>query len=140
VFCIVVVLVGAVGIENNTRWNFKNLEGMMGNAETLTRNKKELKEILIGPSMAPRFFELVKIRSTWVFPYRLMSHVGFGPKSCGADGKPKSRRIVNKVHSSADGTSSTVKGFRELKTQVLALACWCPGERQPVAHQYFRPH
>ena len=49
-FCIVVVLVGAVGIENNTRWNFKNLEGMMGNAETLTRNKKELKEILIGPS------------------------------------------------------------------------------------------
>jgi len=29
------MLVGAVGIENNTGWNFKDLEGMLGNAKTL---------------------------------------------------------------------------------------------------------
>jgi len=40
-------LVGAVGIENTTGRNFKDLEEMLGNAETL-RNNKEREDILIG--------------------------------------------------------------------------------------------
>jgi hypothetical protein len=44
-----------VGIENNTKRNFKDLEGMMGNAKALIRNNRECKGILIGPSMAPHF-------------------------------------------------------------------------------------
>jgi hypothetical protein len=53
-------MVGAVGIENNTGWNFKDLEEMPGSAKTLKRNNGEYKEVLIGPSMAPRFFERMK--------------------------------------------------------------------------------
>ncbi len=53
-------LVGAVGIENNTDWNFKDLEEMLGNAKVLIRNTGECTGILIGPSMAPCFFESVK--------------------------------------------------------------------------------
>jgi hypothetical protein len=49
-------LVGAVGIENTTGRNLKDLEGMRGNAKALKRNNRECKGILIGPSMAPRFF------------------------------------------------------------------------------------
>jgi hypothetical protein len=45
----------AVGIENTTRRNFKDLEGMLGNAKALKRNNGECKGILIGPLMAPRF-------------------------------------------------------------------------------------
>ena len=56
-----IALVGAVGIENNTDWNFKDLEEMLGNAKALKRNGKESDGILIGPSMAPRFFEVAKI-------------------------------------------------------------------------------
>jgi hypothetical protein len=48
-------LVGAVGIENNNIWNFKDLEEMPGNAKALKRNNGECREILIGPSMAPHF-------------------------------------------------------------------------------------
>jgi hypothetical protein len=48
-------LVGAVGIENNTEWNLKDLEEMLGNAKALKRNNGECKVILIGPSMAPHF-------------------------------------------------------------------------------------
>src|ERR1700675_3170430 len=56
-------LVGAVGIENTTRRNFKDLEGMLGNAKALKRNNWEYKGILIdGPSMAPRFFSTTEIR------------------------------------------------------------------------------
>jgi hypothetical protein len=44
-----------VGIENNSEWNFKDLEEMLGNAKALIRNVKECKGILIGPSMAPHF-------------------------------------------------------------------------------------
>jgi hypothetical protein len=55
VFCIVVVLVGAVGIENTTVRNFKDLEEMLGSAKELKRNNRECKGILIGPLMAPRF-------------------------------------------------------------------------------------
>jgi hypothetical protein len=34
-------LVGAVGIENNSEWNFKDLEEMLANAQALIRNDKE---------------------------------------------------------------------------------------------------
>jgi|SRR5580700_1586555 hypothetical protein len=48
-------LVGAVGIENTTVRNFKDLEGMQGNVKELKRNNWECKGILIGPLVAPRF-------------------------------------------------------------------------------------
>jgi len=61
-------LVGAVGIENNTDRNFKDLEEMLGNAKELKRNNRECKGILIGPSMAPHFsgaeIPLLFLRST----------------------------------------------------------------------------
>jgi len=44
-----------VGIENNTDWNFKDLEEMLGSAKALKRNNRKYKGILIGPSMAPPF-------------------------------------------------------------------------------------
>jgi hypothetical protein len=47
-------MVGAVGIENNTDRNSKDLEEMLGSAKTLKRNSRECQGILIGPSMAPR--------------------------------------------------------------------------------------
>ncbi len=50
------LLVGAVGIENNTAWNFKDLEEMARSAKALKKNNRESSGILIGPSMAPRFF------------------------------------------------------------------------------------
>jgi hypothetical protein len=71
-------LVGAVGIENNTDRNFKDLEEMRGNAKTLKRNNRKCKEILIGPS----FFGVDEIPLLWVFsPTALANKVGFGPKS-----------------------------------------------------------
>jgi hypothetical protein len=81
-------LVGAVGIENTTKENFKDLEGMMGNAKALKRNDRESKGILIGPSMAPRFLRVSEIPSLWVFTYCPNKEVGFGPKFYGTDGKP----------------------------------------------------
>jgi hypothetical protein len=57
------MLVGAVGIENTAWRNFKDLEGMLGNAKELKRNNRECKGILIGPLMAPRFFPTIEIRS-----------------------------------------------------------------------------
>jgi hypothetical protein len=62
------MLVGAVGIENNTDRNFKDLEEMLGTAKELKRNNRECKGILIGPSMAPHFsgaeIPLLFLRST----------------------------------------------------------------------------
>jgi hypothetical protein len=49
-----------VGIENNKDWNFKDLEEMLGSAKALKRHTEEHEGILIGPSMAPRFFGSVK--------------------------------------------------------------------------------
>ena len=46
-------LVGAVGIENTARRNFKELEGMLGNAKALKRNNWECKEILIDVITTP---------------------------------------------------------------------------------------
>ena len=47
-------------IENKSAWNFKDLEEIARSAKTLKRNNRECKETLIGPAMAPRFFESVK--------------------------------------------------------------------------------
>jgi|GEM_PF-4167813 len=55
-------LVGAVGIENTTRRNFKDLEEMLGSAKALIRNTRECKGILIGPLKAPHFFSVLKLR------------------------------------------------------------------------------
>ena len=44
-----------VGVENITDMNLKDLEGILGNTKSLKRNNKELEEILIVPSMFPRF-------------------------------------------------------------------------------------
>jgi hypothetical protein len=61
------MLVGAVGIENNAGWNFKELEEMQHNAKTLKRNSEESNGILIGPSMAPHFVKFLKIPAPWLF-------------------------------------------------------------------------
>jgi len=55
-------MVGAVGIENNTDRNFKDLQEMLGSAKALKRNNWESKGILIGPSMAPRFHRTLRFR------------------------------------------------------------------------------
>jgi hypothetical protein len=60
---------GAVGIENNIDWNFKDLEEMLGKAKALKRNNREHQGILIGPSMAPRFFESAKFHSRGFFTH-----------------------------------------------------------------------
>ena len=73
-------MVGAVGIENNAEWNFKDLEEMLGSAKTLKRNNTECKEILIGPSMAPRFFESTKFLRGGFCSHCLRHKVGFRPK------------------------------------------------------------
>jgi hypothetical protein len=44
-----------VGVENNTDWNLKDLEEMLGSAKALKRNNRKCKGILIGPLKAPRF-------------------------------------------------------------------------------------
>ena len=48
-------MAGAVGIENNTDRNQKDLGEMLRSPKTLKRNIWESKGILIGPSMAPHF-------------------------------------------------------------------------------------
>ncbi len=60
-------MVGAVGIENNTDRNFKDLEEMLGSAKTLKRNNRECKGILIGPLKAPRFSSADEIPLSWIF-------------------------------------------------------------------------
>ena len=60
------LLVGVVGVENNTDRNFKDLEKMLGNAKALKRNDEESDGILIGPSMAPHFLRRTEIPSPWV--------------------------------------------------------------------------
>jgi hypothetical protein len=76
-----------MGIENNTSWSFKDLEEMLRSAKTLKRNNEESSGILIGPSMAVVFFERMKFLRRGFFTH-YPSSVGFGPKSCGTDGKP----------------------------------------------------
>ena len=76
-------------VENNADWNFKDLEEMLGSAKTLRRNDRESGGILIGPSMAPRFFRGSENSFIMVFwSTRHGKEVGFGPKFRGTDGKP----------------------------------------------------
>jgi hypothetical protein len=56
-----------VGVENNSDWNFKDVEEMVRNAKALKKNNKEFEGILIGPPMVPHFFGLSEILSAWVF-------------------------------------------------------------------------
>jgi hypothetical protein len=72
-------LVGAVGIENTTERNFKELEEMQGSAKELKRNNRECKGILIGPLMAPRFFDH-RDSVTAYFTHCPSRAVGFGLK------------------------------------------------------------
>src|SRR5271170_1839802 len=55
------MLVGAVGIENNDEWNFKDLRGTRRNVKSLKRNERACKGILIAPPKLPRFFSGVEI-------------------------------------------------------------------------------
>jgi len=71
-------MVGAVGIENNTNRNSKDLEEMLGSAKELKRNNGECKGILIGPLMAPRFSRRSRFRRC-VFSRCTKGDVGFGP-------------------------------------------------------------
>jgi hypothetical protein len=73
-----VVLVGAVGIENNVNWNFKNLQKMLGCRKPLKRNNGKCKGILIGPSMAPRFVCKYSSLALGSPPTDLAKRVGFG--------------------------------------------------------------
>ena len=67
-------------IENNTDWNFNDLEEMQWSVKTLKRNNKKFKETLIGPSMAAGFPRVLEIPSS-CFSHLLRLHgVGFGPK------------------------------------------------------------
>jgi hypothetical protein len=66
-----------VGIENTSGWNFKDLEGMLGNSKALKRNNRESKGILIDPLMAPRFSECQDSVLVF-FPHCTKGDVGFG--------------------------------------------------------------
>jgi hypothetical protein len=62
----------AMGIENNTDWNFKDLGEIRGSAKALKKNNGECREILIGPSFStPR-------NSLGCFADRLEVRVGSG--------------------------------------------------------------
>ena len=64
-----------LGVENIIDMNLKDLEGILGNTKSLKRNNKKYREILIVPSMFPRF----------LFPCPRFSYWEFRPhaKSCG---------------------------------------------------------
>ena len=82
------MLVGAVGIENNTDRNFKDLEEMLGSAKALKRNNEESNGILIGPSMVPFCVDEISAWCFFSFDRCPRYKVGFGPIFCGTDGKP----------------------------------------------------
>jgi hypothetical protein len=70
-------LVGAVGIENKNRRNFKDLRGMSRNAKLLKRNDGERKGILIAPLKLPRV-SVLKFRRFDFSYLRSNRWVGFG--------------------------------------------------------------
>jgi hypothetical protein len=72
-------LLGAVGIENNTDWNFKDLEEMQWCGQTLKRNDEESRVILIGPSMALHLFQFSEIPSPCVSTTAKASRSASGP-------------------------------------------------------------
>jgi hypothetical protein len=84
-----------VGIENNNIRSFKDLEEMLGNAKALKRNNRKYKEILIGPSMAPRFSRSL-IFPGGGFPAHCPSKESrLGQKFCGTDGKPTIKTLAS---------------------------------------------
>jgi hypothetical protein len=64
---------------------------MLRSAKELKRNNRERKGILIGPLMAPHFFDH-RDSVTAYFTHCPSCAVGFGLKFCGADGKPTQLR------------------------------------------------
>ncbi len=80
------MLGGAVGIENTTGWNFKDLERMLGKAKALKRNNGECKEILIGPS----FFLPLRFLRGGFSPITLHTELASGP-NLAADGSQRSQ-------------------------------------------------
>ena len=74
-----------MGIENNEEWNFKDLQGMPGNARSLKRNVRACKGILIAPSLILLLEILSPSTSSSIW---FATNVGFGPKTRGTDGKP----------------------------------------------------
>jgi len=78
-----------VGIENNTEWNFKDLEEMLGSAKELKRNNRECKGILNWPLNGPSFFSTIEIPSQCISLTVQVAQSAFGLKFRGADGKPR---------------------------------------------------
>ena len=68
-----------MGVENITDMNLKDLEGILGNAKSLKRNNKAFKEILIVPSMFPRFASTSKTPLLGIPPTRLIVRSALGP-------------------------------------------------------------
>jgi hypothetical protein len=91
-------MVGAVGIENNNPSIFKDLRGTMRKAKLLKRNE-EAKEFLLLPQSSlknPSFFSLaLRFQSSGILAHDPRLRVGFGPKFCGADGKPTLCSLVD---------------------------------------------
>ena len=77
-----------MGIENNNGRDFKDLRGMRRSLKSLKRNDGERKGILIAPLMLPRFSRQLDCLLSYVSITALEGKAGFGPKFCGADGKP----------------------------------------------------
>ena len=100
------LLVGAVGIENNTDWNFRDLEEMLRSAKALKRNNREREGILIGPSKAPRFSRSLRFRHCGFFTHGTDRNAGFGPKFRGADGKPTNETALRGYENELSGYPS----------------------------------
>jgi hypothetical protein len=81
-----------VGIENNNVSIFKDLRGTMRKAKLLKGNDEACKGILIAPSKLPQnssiFSLTLRFQSGGILAHDPRLRVGFGPKVCGADGKP----------------------------------------------------
>jgi hypothetical protein len=88
---------GQYKIENNAERSFKESGEMRGNTKTLKGNNEEREGILIGPSMAPRFFT-TEIPSRAVLAAReLMSVSGTNLAVRMANGRPKALKKRGKL-------------------------------------------
>jgi hypothetical protein len=80
-------LVGAVGIENNDEWNFKDLRGMGRNVKSLKRNDEACKGILIAHSSLG-FSRSVNFLIDFFLTTARNEQVGLWAQFRGTDGKP----------------------------------------------------
>jgi hypothetical protein len=120
-FFIKEMLVGAVGIEINTGWNFKELEEMQCSAKTLKRNSEESHGILIGPPMAPHFFEFPKDScAVAILPTSLTRKSASGP-NLAARMASRPSTVTGDIRSSGSrlGRPSLQSPFRGLARQEL---------------------